>query len=242
MGILLTASIAAIFGAAFLAPWIHRVLGSRAGVVLGLVPLGAFVAFATMVPSVSAGAVVQASWDWIPSMGITLSLYADGLSLLFLLIISGIGTFIVWYAAGYLHGKKDLGRFYLYLLGFMGAMLGVVASDNLVLLFMFWELTSITSYLLIGYYCEKEKSRKAALQALLVTGAGGLAMLAGILMLGHVTGTYEISKLLAYRRAPLRARTPSLRSLCCYFWGPSPNPPSSPSIFGYRRRWKRQLR
>lgn len=205
MGILLTASIAAIFCAAFLAPWIHRVLGARAGVVLGLVPLGAFVAFATMVPSVSAGAVVQASWDWIPSMGITLSLYADGLSLLFLLIISGIGTFIVWYAAGYLHGKKDLGRFYLYLLGFMGAMLGVVASDNLVLLFMFWELTSITSYLLIGYYCEKEKSRKAALQALLVTGAGGLAMLAGILMLGHVTGTYEISKLLAMPEGAIAA-------------------------------------
>lgn len=205
MGTLLTTSIAAIFCAAFLAPWIHRVLGSRAGVVLGLFPLGAFVAFAMMVPAVAAGGSVRASWDWIPSLGIKLSLYVDGLSLLFLLVISGIGTFIVWYAGGYLHGKKDLGRFYLYLLGFMGAMLGIVASDNLVLLFIFWELTSISSYLLIGYYCEKEKSRKAALQALLVTGSGGLAMLAGILILGNVTGTYEISKLLAMPEGAIAA-------------------------------------
>ncbi len=205
MGTLLTTSIAAIFCAAFLAPGVHRVLGSRAGVVLGLFPLGAFVAFASMVPTVAEGGRVQASWDWIPSLGIELSFFVDGLSLLFLLVISGIGTFIVWYAGGYLHGKKDLGRFYLYLLGFLGAMLGIVASDNLVLLFIFWELTSISSYLLIGYYCEKEKSRKAALQALLVTGSGGLAMLAGILMLGHVTGTYEISKLLAMPEGAIAA-------------------------------------
>ena len=76
----------------------------------------------------------------------------DGLSMLFLLLISVIGVFVTWYAAGYLAGKKDLGRFYLYLFGFMGSMLGVVSADHLVLLFVFWELTSISSYLLIGYY------------------------------------------------------------------------------------------
>jgi multicomponent Na+:H+ antiporter subunit A len=170
-----------------------------------VVPLLAFVAFANMVPTIANGGTISIAWEWVPALDIRLSFFADGLSVLFLLIISGIGTFVTWYAGGYLHGKKDLGRFYLYLLGFMGAMLGIVISDSLVLLFVFWELTSITSYLLIGYYCEKEASRKAALQALLVTGGGGLAMLAGILLLGHVAGTYEISKLLAMPQGELAA-------------------------------------
>lgn len=197
MGHLLITSIAGIFAAAFLAPALHRLLGARSGVVLAFAPLAAFVEFASLAPAIAAGNPIAFGWDWAPALGIRLSFFADGLSLLFLLIISGVGTFVTCYAGGYLHGKSDLGRFYLYLLGFMGAMLGIVVSDSLVLLFVFWELTSISSYLLIGYYCEKEASRKAALQALLVTGGGGLAMLAGILLIGRVTGTYEISKLLA---------------------------------------------
>lgn len=205
MGNLLVTCIAAIFLAAFLAPVLHRLLGDRSGFLLGLVPLGAFLGFASMVPEVGAGRPVQFAMEWFPALDINFTFHVDGLSLLFLLVISGIGTFIVWYASGYLHGKKDLGLFYLYLLGFMGAMLGVVSSDNLVLLFIFWELTSISSYLLIGYYTEAEKSRKAALQALLVTGSGGLAMLAGIILLGNAAGTYEISKLLAMPEGMLAA-------------------------------------
>lgn len=191
------ACLAAIFVSAVLAPLMFRKLGDRLGTVLALVPLVVFVALASLVPSVASGSAHRVEYSWVPSLGISFSFFVDGLSLLFLLVIAGVGTFIVWYAAGYLHGDRGLGRFYLYLLSFMGAMLGLVAADNLILLFIFWELTSITSYLLIGYYQENEKSRASALQALLVTGGGGLAMMAGFILLGHMAGTYEISALLA---------------------------------------------
>ena len=183
----------AIFVAAFLAPWLHRVLGDRCGLVLSLVPLAGAAGYLMMLPQVVAGQAVVFQHAWVPSLGISLDFYIDGLSLLFLLLISVIGVFVTWYAAGYLAGKKDLGRFYLYLFGFMGAMLGVVSSDHLVLLFVFWELTSISSYLLIGYYHNEAKSRAAALQALLVTGAGGLCFLAGVILLGNLAGTFKIS-------------------------------------------------
>jgi len=193
---IIVSGLAAIFLAALTAPLAFRGLGGRLGPILGLVPLAVFVAFATLVPKVASGTAHREMFSWVPSLGISLSFYVDGLSLLFLLVIAGVGTLIVWYASGYLHGDRGLGRFYLYLLSFMGAMLGLVAADNLILLFIFWELTSITSYLLIGYYQEKEKSRAAALQALLVTGGGGLAMMAGFILLGRMAGTYEISALL----------------------------------------------
>lgn len=197
MGMALIFALAAVFAAGFVAPWLRRVVGARAGVLLGLVPLGAFLVFAAMVPQVAEGRAVAVSYPWVPDLGIRLSFFVDGLSLLFLLIISGIGTFVVWYSSGYLHGNPELGKFYFSLFAFMGSMLGLVASDNLVLLFIFWELTSITSYLLIGFHRESEKSRSAALQALLVTGGGGLAMLAGIVILGFAVGSVEISELLA---------------------------------------------
>ncbi len=197
MAELLVPAIAAVFVAALLAPALHRGLGDRSGILLGLVPLAACAAFLTLAPGVEAGQAVRVALPWAPSLGITLSFYVDGLSLLFLIVVSAIGTFIVWYAAGYLHGDPGLGKFYLYLLSFMGAMLGLVAADNLILLFIFWELTSITSYLLIGYYHNAAKSRAAALQALLVTGGGGLAMLAGLILLARIGGSYEISALLA---------------------------------------------
>ena len=197
MSIAVVFPILAIFVAAFAAPRLHQMLGDRLGKILALVPLAGFVYYATLISEMAGGGAVKASIPWAPGLGISLSFFIDGLSLLFLLIISGIGTFIVWYAAGYLHGSKSLGKFYLYLLSFMAAMLGVVASDNLILLFIFWELTSITSFLLIGYYHEDPKSRTSALQAVLVTGAGGLAMLAGFILLGLGTGTYEISSLIA---------------------------------------------
>ena len=187
MPALLVITIAAVFAAAFLAPWLHRRLGDRCGLVLSLVPLAATAVYASFLPGVAAGQPVVWRHAWAPALGINLDFRADGLSLLFLLLISAIGTFVTWYAAGYLAGKKDLGKFYLYLFGFMGSMLGVVSADHLVLLFIFWELTSISSYLLIGYYHNEAKSRAAALQALLVTGAGGLCLLAGVILLGAFT-------------------------------------------------------
>jgi multicomponent Na+:H+ antiporter subunit A len=205
MEALLLAGIAAVFVAGIAAPAATRLWGDRAGVFLGGVPLAAFVAFACLVPAVGDGAKVAPHFVWAPSLGISLSFYVDGLSVLFLLIISAVGTAVTWYAAGYLKGHPDLGKFYLSLFGFMGAMLGLVSADNLILLFVFWELTSITSYLLIGFYCDEARSRRAALQALLVTGGGGLAMLAGIILLGFASGTTEISGLLEMPRGELAA-------------------------------------
>ena len=198
--------LAAVFVAAFLAPALHRVLGDRVGLVLSLVPLAGAWVYMEMIPGVMAGQSFVSRHAWVPALGISLDFRIDGLSLLFLLLISVIGVFVTWYAAGYLAGKKDLGRFYLYLFGFMGSMLGVVSADHLVLLFIFWELTSISSYLLIGYYHNEAKSRAAALQALLVTGAGGLCLLAGVILLGRMAGTFLISELLAMDAAALVAQ------------------------------------
>ena len=206
MGIFLVTVLAAVFGAAFLAPWLHRVLADRCGLVLSLVPLAGAVGFVLMIPHILAGEAVVFRHAWVPALGIALDFRVDGLSLLFLLLISVIGVFVTWYAAGYLAGKKDLGRFYLFLFGFMGSMLGVVSADHLVLLFIFWELTSISSYLLIGYYHNEAKSRAAALQALLVTGAGGLCLLAGVILLGRMAGTFLISELMQMDAAALVAQ------------------------------------
>ncbi len=189
-------AIGAVFLAGAVAPFLHRRFGDAVGIVLALVPLAAFAYFTTLVPAVMAGEAHRLVIPWVPSLDLALTFYVDGLSLLFLLIVSLIGTFVVWYATGYLHGDPYLGRFLLYLLAFMGAMLGLVAADNLILLLVFWELTSITSYLLIGYYADKPESRAAALQALLVTGLGGLALMAGLILLGRIAGTFEISELL----------------------------------------------
>ncbi|AXY03675.1 hypothetical protein D1115_22565 (plasmid) [Vibrio alfacsensis] len=139
------------------------------------------------------------SWKavWIPSLDVNLSFKLDGLSLLFACLISGIGALIQIYALAYLEGHSSRFSFHLYLTLFMLAMLGVVTSDNILLLFVFWELTTITSYLLIGFNHEKDKSRKNALQSLIVTGAGGLALLAGLILLGEMAGSYEISTIVA---------------------------------------------
>lgn len=167
-----------------------------AGWMLALLPFGATIYLASFVNAVAAGQALSFSVPWVPSLGINFSFYIDGLSLLFALLISGIGTLIVIYASGYLAGHPLLARFYFYIFLFMAAMLGLVLSGNLITLFIFWELTSISSYLLIGFEHQRENARKAALQALLVTGAGGLALMAGFILLGHVGGSFELTALL----------------------------------------------
>lgn len=180
------------FAVAAIAPWLHTILKQRTGWVLAAYPVSVFVVFEVLSGRVVDGNRVTEAYEYLPSMGISLSFALDGLSLLFGLLISGIGALVVIYAGGYLKGHPLLGRFFAYLLMFMSAMLGVVLADDLIALFVFWELTSISSYLLIGFNHEEEKSRESALQALLVTGGGGLALLAGLLMLGTVAGTFEI--------------------------------------------------
>nr|WP_244168303.1 MULTISPECIES: hydrogen gas-evolving membrane-bound hydrogenase subunit E [Pseudomonas] len=181
-----------------LAPWVTRTLPQRAGWVLMLAPLSVFIWFVAQIPAIGEGAVLSTSVSWVPALGIELALRLDGLSLLFGLLISGIGSLIVLYAGAYLHGHHHLGRFHAYLLLFMLAMLGLVLADDFIAMFVFWELTSITSFLLITFNHQKGESRRAALQALLITGGGGLALLAGLILLGGVSDTWRFSELQAH--------------------------------------------
>ena len=160
-------------------------------------PVVLFVWFCTMIPAVSGGEVLVWEMAWLPQQGIDLDFVVDGLSLLFALLITGIGAFIFLFAGEYMTGYPQRGRFTLFLVSFMLAMLGLVLSDNLVALFVFWELTTITSFLLIGYSHEDAGARRSALQGLLVTGAGALAMLAGFVVLGQAVGTFSLREMLA---------------------------------------------
>lgn len=191
----LPVSLLLVFGAAFLAPWLCGRVRQGAGWWLALAPALAFGFLLVQLPGVADGSNLVFSRDWFSGLGGSMDLKLDGWSALMALLVLGIGTLIVIYTEGYLHGHPQIGRFYLYLLSFMGAMLGLVLSDNLVVLFIFWELTSITSYLLIGFYHEDKASRWKALQALLVTGVGAMAMLAGFVLIARVTGTYQLSEI-----------------------------------------------
>ncbi len=144
-----------------------------------------------------AGTTLIQQLEWMPALGLNLSLRLDGLSLLFAGLILGIGLLIVLYARYYLSERDSMGRFYSYLMLFMGSMLGIVLSENLILLLIFWELTSLTSFLLISYWQHREEARQGARMALTVTGLGGFAMLGGFLLLGHIVGSYELSDVLA---------------------------------------------
>lgn len=146
---------------------------------------------------VMGGVTLVTSYAWLPDWGLTLSLRLDGLGLLFSLLIVGIGLLVTLYAFYYLPKKDPLGRFYTLLLLFMAAMLGVVLSENLLLLVVFWEITSLTSFLLIAYKHGEYESRLASRIALAVTGGGGLALFAGMLLLGHIAGSFELSIVLA---------------------------------------------
>ena len=139
----------------------------RGNGVIGSVPValafGLFLWFLTFVPTVTSGEISRLAWGWVPSLGVSLSFLVDGLSLTFALLISGIGTLVLLYANTYLAGHPQFARFALFLFSFMLAMLGLVLADNLIALFVFWELTTITSYLLIGFGHEAEKGRRSAL-------------------------------------------------------------------------------
>ncbi len=187
-----------IFAAALIAPWVSRRYPG-AHWLLAVIPaasLGWILNLVRCHGLDEIGLVTSASLSWIPTLGIDLSFRLDGLSLIFSILILLIGTLIVIYTGGYLHGHAKLHKFYAFLLLFMGSMLGVVLAGNVMTLFVFWEMTSISSYLLIGFHHEDLASRKKALQALLVTGLGGLSLLAGLVLLGQVVGSYEFSEIL----------------------------------------------
>lgn len=196
-------ALSATFGLSIVAPWVARGLGRFAGWGLATVPAAITLWLLSIAPSIVAGDPVRGRVEWAPSLGLDLAFSIDGLGLLFGLLIAGVGALVLVYARGYLGPHAGTPRLLAFLLLFMGAMLGVVWSENLLGLFVFWELTSVSSYLLIGFDHDRPAARKAALQALLVTGGGGLCLLVAVILLGIAGGSYELATLLENREAVL---------------------------------------
>ena len=169
---------------------------SYQALLVALFPATALALLAPMIPLVLQGEVLRFSVQWLPLLGLNFSLQLDGLALLFCLLILGIGLLVILYARYYLSSADSMPRFYACLLLFMLAMLGIVLSANLLQMWFFWELTSISSFLLISYWSHQSDARKGARMALTVTAAGGLALLAGIILLGQILGSYELAEIL----------------------------------------------
>ena len=167
--------------------------------VTSTVTLAALIGLLTNLPAVLAGEVVTTGFDWIPVLGLNVTLMLDGLGFFFACLILGIGLLIITYARFYLAREDNMGEFFTYLLLFQGAMVGIVLSDNILLLLVFWELTSLSSFLLIGFWKHLPEGRQGALMALTVTGMGGLAMIGGMLILGNIVGSYDLSVILQHR-------------------------------------------
>ena len=177
-------------------PAAERPAARQASAVLaGLLALGSLGCLLSLLPDLMAAGAVQTSMPWVPELGLDISLRLDPLSALFVGLIDVMGLLTIVYASGYLHRHDSTARFYSRLMLFMSAMLGVVLADNLLLLIVFWELTSLSSFLLIGYWGTQYDARRGARMALTVTGGGGLAMLGGFMLIGQITGTMRISEL-----------------------------------------------
>lgn len=192
-----TSSILITIVLAGLAPFIVRLLGDRAKWVMAAGPLACLILFGLELSQLAKDGTRVIEYAWVPSLDLNLSFYLDGFGILFALLISTVGTMVFLYAGGYLAGSPKLGRFYGWIGLFFSAMLGLVLSDNILVMFIFWELTSISSYMLIGHYHEDERARQCARQALVVTVAGGLVLMAGLILLGTATGSWRFSEILA---------------------------------------------
>jgi multicomponent Na+:H+ antiporter subunit A len=201
--LLLPAIVFIPFAAAVLALWLGRFAGQRTGI---LMVLAAAASFLGCLQVVTAGASLGFTREWIPGINVVLSFRGDPYGCFFALLISGIGTLVGIYSLSYLPALAParVSRYYAALLAFMGAMLGVALADDLILLFIFWEVTSLTSFLLIGFWYEQETARKGALTALLVTALGGLTMMIGFIIVGTTTGSYSLRALT--EQAALRDR------------------------------------
>lgn len=189
-------SVLVLLGAVPLAPIAVRFLGNNAPYALASVPAALFAILAMSWRDVSNGETLSYSFAWISDLSVVASWRLDGLSLTFALLVLGIGTLVLVYARGYMANEKNNGKFYSFLFLFMTAMLGLALSDNVITLFLFWELTSVSSYMLIGHKNSESVSRDSALQALVVTSAGGLVLLGGLVMLATAAGSWEISEIL----------------------------------------------
>jgi len=167
----------------------------------GAVTLLALLGLLSHLPAVLRGEVVQARFEWLPMLGLNANFFLDGLGFMFAGLILGIGLLIIIYARFYLYKSDPMDQFYTYLLLFQGAMVGIVLSDNILLLLIFWELTSLSSFLLIGYWKHLPEGRQGARMALTVTGMGGLALIGGMLILGNIAGSYDLTVILENREA-----------------------------------------
>jgi multicomponent K+:H+ antiporter subunit A len=165
----------------------------------GSISLLCFALLCSLQPQLSQHQALTQHWDWIPSIGLNLSFRLDALSWMFALLISGIGSLIICYSYYYLSPKNSLAKLYSILMLFMAAMLGIALSNNLLLLLIFWELTSLSSFLLVGYWQHYEAAQRGARMALCITGLGGLSLLAGVVLLGQISGSYQIDTLLSQR-------------------------------------------
>ena len=170
---------------------------NRESTLAGLVALGCALQAAWLFPQLAGGNVIREEIAWVPELGLNLVLRMDGFAWLFCMLVLGIGALVVLYARYYMSASDPVPRFFSFFLAFMGSMIGVVLSGNLVQLVMFWELTSLFSFLLIGYWHHRRDARRGARMALTVTGAGGLCLLAGVLLLGRITGSYDLDLVLA---------------------------------------------
>ncbi len=170
---------------------------SACAAITALFPVVALATVAFRIPSVFEGRVIRYEAHWIPTLELNIAFRLDGLSLLFAILILGIGLLVILYARYYLYDADQSGRFYAYLLLFMASMIGVVLANNLLLLWFFWELTSISSFLLIAYWHHRSDARKGARMALTITGAGGLALLGGFILIGQTVGSYDIDQVLS---------------------------------------------
>ena len=162
-----------------------------------LMPIIALIIAVYLAPSVFSGEDIRETFSWIPLLGIDIAFRLDGLALLFVFMILVIGILVIFYARYYLSGNDSMPKLYSYLMLFMTAMLGIVMSNNIIQLWFFWELTSISSFLLISYWWHQSEARKGAIMALTITGGGGLALLAGLLLLGNIVGSYNLDVILA---------------------------------------------
>ena len=184
------------FLGALLPPLVIRSGRNTCAMVTGCVTLLALALLLFHAPAVFSGEVPKVNVPWVPAMGLSLSAFADGLGFFFAAMILVIGLLVIIYARFYLSREDPMGRFFTYLLLFQGAMVGVVLSDNVIALLTFWEMTSLTSFLLIGFWRKRADARQGARMALVVTGGGGLALIAGVLLVAEAAGSYQLSEIL----------------------------------------------
>ena len=207
----------------------------------GAVALGGLLILGWLYPMVWDGGVVRHHIEWMPTHGVDFAVRMDALAWLFAMLVLGIGLLVVLYARYYMSPNDPVARFFSFLLAFMGSMIGLVLSGNLIQLVLFWELTSLTSFLLIGYWHHRADARRGARMALVVTAAGGLCLLVGALMLGRIAGSYDLDAVLA-AGDEVRAHAWYRPTLVLIALGPSRRARSFPSTSGCPTRWRRRRR